>query len=247
MKIRFLGTNGWYDSQTGRTICTLIETKNEYIILDAGFGLQYAKKYIKTSKPIYLFISHAHIDHICGLHGLCGLHAKQGLTIICSQSVKNSLAKIITEPYTISFKKLGFPIKFKIIKAGKYNQPFKFEVNTLKHISPTLGIRLALENKAITYCCDTARCQNDIDLAKNSDVLIHESSFAPTVEDFAWGHTCPDGAAKIAKAAKVKKLILTHFDAGSYFTNDQFDKAKKAAKKIFPNTILARDGMIINA
>ena len=38
MKVLFLGTNGWYDTKTGNTTCILIETKKEYIILDAGNG-----------------------------------------------------------------------------------------------------------------------------------------------------------------------------------------------------------------
>ena len=39
MKITFLGTNGWYDSATGNTPSALIDTKDYYIILDAGFGI----------------------------------------------------------------------------------------------------------------------------------------------------------------------------------------------------------------
>ena len=35
MKITFLGTNGWYDTKTGNTICTLIETKDYFIILQS--------------------------------------------------------------------------------------------------------------------------------------------------------------------------------------------------------------------
>ncbi len=34
----FLGTNGWYDTNIGNTICILVETKKEYLILDAGNG-----------------------------------------------------------------------------------------------------------------------------------------------------------------------------------------------------------------
>lgn len=52
MKIIFLGTNGWYDTKTGNTICTLIETDNEYIILDAGNGIYKIDKYIKKIRRI---------------------------------------------------------------------------------------------------------------------------------------------------------------------------------------------------
>lgn len=68
MKITFLGTNGWYDTDCGNTICTLIETKTAYILLDAGNGIYKADKYIKKNLPVYLLLSHFHIDHMEGLH-----------------------------------------------------------------------------------------------------------------------------------------------------------------------------------
>ena len=39
MDIIFLGTNGWYDSPTGSTICTLINSERYHILLDAGNGI----------------------------------------------------------------------------------------------------------------------------------------------------------------------------------------------------------------
>ncbi|MEK7333592.1 MAG: ribonuclease Z, partial [Nitrospirota bacterium] len=60
MKITFLGTNGWYDTATGNTICILVETERYDIILDAGNGLYKADRYISNKKPVYLFLSHFH-------------------------------------------------------------------------------------------------------------------------------------------------------------------------------------------
>ncbi len=42
MDIIFLGTNGWYDSPTGSTICTLISSERYHILLDAGNGIHKA-------------------------------------------------------------------------------------------------------------------------------------------------------------------------------------------------------------
>ncbi len=39
MNVVFLGTNGWYDTDTGNTICTLIATPEAVVVLDAGYGL----------------------------------------------------------------------------------------------------------------------------------------------------------------------------------------------------------------
>ncbi len=64
MKIVFLGTNGWYDSPRGNTVCILIETDEASILLDAGNGLYKADRHIVPEKPVHLFISHTHLDHI---------------------------------------------------------------------------------------------------------------------------------------------------------------------------------------
>ena len=68
MKIIFLGTNGWYDTSLGNTICTLIKTQDFHIILDAGNGLYKIDRHIIDEKPVFLFLSHFHLDHIIGLH-----------------------------------------------------------------------------------------------------------------------------------------------------------------------------------
>ena len=77
MKITFLGTNGWYPTATGDTPCILIETKEHYIVLDAGNGIYKLDRYITENKPISLFISHFHIDHTSGLHTLAQFHFSQ--------------------------------------------------------------------------------------------------------------------------------------------------------------------------
>ena len=58
MEIIFLGTNGWFDTDTGNTVSALIKTKTCNIILDAGFGMAKADRYINKKKPTYIFLSH---------------------------------------------------------------------------------------------------------------------------------------------------------------------------------------------
>jgi len=81
MKILFLGTNGWYDTNTGSTICGLVETRNAYFIFDAGNGLHRIDRCIKRNKPIYLFLSHYHLDHVVGLHIMNKFNFAQGVDV----------------------------------------------------------------------------------------------------------------------------------------------------------------------
>lgn len=98
--------------------------------------------------------------------------------------------------------------------------------------------------KKVTILLDTRMCKNAVTLAKNADVLICESTFAADREDKAkeFGHLTAAQAATIAKKAKVKKLILTHFS--QVYKNH--DIMKKEAKEIFTNTELAHDFSIFS-
>ena len=80
MKIVFLGTNGWYDTETGNTICTLVQTNEYNIIFDAGNGIHKVDRYIDWSKPAFLFLGHFHVDHIEGFHILAKFRFAKGLT-----------------------------------------------------------------------------------------------------------------------------------------------------------------------
>ena len=196
MKIIFLGTNGWFDSQTGNTLSTLIETRDAYIVFDAGYGFARLKKYAVQNKPIYLFISHLHVDHICGLHTLPMFNFKKGLTIFISKKSAKKLQTFMNHPFMSPPKERNYPIKIVGLSEGNYKQPFPFVCKTLKHIDNTFGYRINIENKIITHCCDTAVCKNDLELARDADLLIHECAFLPGEESY-WGHTNPESAASL--------------------------------------------------
>jgi len=243
MKITFLGVNGWYDNENGNTVCTLIETKNEYIILDAGFGLAKAGRYIKPGKPVYLFFSHFHIDHICGLHALPKIKFVKTITVVGPAGLKKCLGLILKHPYAATPKEIGLNLKVKELKPGIHNNfPFSLRALPLRHVDYTLGYRFSLENKIITYALDTAPCANAVRLGKNADLFITECS-AIDQHLSAWGHCSPEDAAQMAKKAQAKKLALTHFGVS-------FDKKIRAqvirrAAKVFPRSLLARDEMSI--
>ena len=84
MQVTFLGTNGWFDTATGNTVSVLVQSEEYDIIFDAGNGIAKADRYITQKKPVFLFISHLHIDHIAGLHTLVKFRFKKGLHI-CTQ------------------------------------------------------------------------------------------------------------------------------------------------------------------
>ena len=244
MKLTFLGTNGWFDSPTGNTPSAVLETANYNIIFDAGFGLARAGSALNPDKPTFLFISHFHIDHICGLHALPNLHFSQPLTVFGRKDLKKMFKTIINHPYGAPLSFLNYKVNLVPLKEGDYKLPFSFSCKQLKHTDTSLGYRLNIDGKIIVYCSDTAICENDRLLAQDADLLIHECAFVPgEVSD--WGHSNPEEVATMAKQVNVKKLALTHFGAGRYSSLEIRKNSENVAKDIFPNTIAATDGLVL--
>lgn len=243
MKIIFLGTNGWYATETGNTPCILLDTDDYYIILDAGNGIYKIDEYIKTKKPIYLFISHFHLEHIFGLHILAKFKFNQTFKIYGKKGTKNIVNLIVNDPFTVPVNKLPYKVVLEELDEGKHELPFHTTCKLLPHSDPSLGYRFELDGKTITYCTDMGPHKNVVELAKDADVFISECSLKSGHLDKEWPHMNPEEAAKIAKKANVKQLILTHFDATEYKTIKEREEAQDNARKIFENTVVAFDDM----
>ncbi len=241
MKISFLGTNGWYDTAIGNTTCALVETKESHIILDAGFGFYKAREIVEKEKPVYLFISHLHLDHIIGLHTLPLFKIPRGIDIYMPKGMKEYLERFLDKPYTSSPDTLTTKIRLHEIDTER---PPKLEIDFegLLHSPICYGFRFAIEGKTISYCTDTGVCEGLYKLAKGCDLLITECSFRPNEDVSKASHLNPETAARIAKESDVKKLALIHFDAGRYPSLKDREIAEKSAKNIFPDTFAAIDG-----
>lgn len=248
MKLTVLGSNGWYATKTGNSLCILIETKDCYAVLDAGDGLSKLDRYIKETKPIYLLLSHFHLDHIYGLHILPKFKFKEPLYIFGQPGTKKYLKQIITHPYSKPLKDLDIKVIITELKEGKNlatKAPFKIEARYLLHADPCFGYRLTIDNKIIAFCTDTGQCQAMLDLAKNADILITECGLLPGQRNGDWPHLNPGQAARVAKQANAKSLLLLHFAPHLYQNRRDRINAQKSARKIFTDTQVGYDGMTI--
>ncbi|MFW9771459.1 MAG: MBL fold metallo-hydrolase [Promethearchaeota archaeon] len=240
MRIIFLGTNGWY-STFNNTTSTLIDSNDHYVILDAGDGLHKIDEYVKEDKPIILFLSHVHLDHIIGLHVLNKFRFKQNVEIIGYKGTKEDLNTIIKHPYTSPFEEVPYEIEILEIEEKDYDNPIPFSCRLLIHSDKCLGFRIKLEKKIISYCTDTGVCDALYELSNNADLLISECSYKLGQEEWGWAHLKPEEIATVALKSNVKRLILTHFDASLFPTLESRKKAVDKAKPIFKATLSAYD------
>lgn len=244
MRVTFLGTNGWYDTPTGSTPCIFIETAARYIILDAGYGFYKAKKLINSEKPVSLFISHLHYDHLIGLHTLPIFKLVQGIDIYANKIIMKGLKSFLRRPYTSLVRSLPTKVRFHTV-GGNSVSPIKFQTERLRHSVPCHGYKFNIEGKTVTYCTDTGLCDNLKKLAKNADLLITECAMAPKDKSQNLFHITPETAAYVAAKSGAKKLALCHFDPAKYATLDSRKFAQNAARAVFKNTVAACDGVVI--
>jgi ribonuclease BN (tRNA processing enzyme) len=241
MKVIFLGTNGWYDTETGNTICTLVQTERYDILLDAGNGLHRVEHYLDGGKPVFLFLSHFHIDHIEGLHILAKFRFREGLTICASTGGREILGTFINAPFTLPLAELPYPARILEMPEEAASLPFPVEVLPLRHASITLGFRIAVDGRIVSYCPDTGYCENAVTLARSADLLITECAYKEGQSCEAWPHLNPETAARIAAEAGAKRLALTHFDAGVYQSLPERKESEAVAAGIFPATTAGMD------
>lgn len=113
-----------------------------------------------------------------------------------------------------------------------------------KTILPSQVIGESRPGRKIVYSGDTRPCDNIEKESFGADLLIHDSTLGEELKDWALEtkHSTSSEAARIAKNAGVKKLILTHIS--SRYCEKQ-EVLLQEAKKIFKNTILAGELMEI--
>ena len=245
MKVTFLGTNGWYDSVTGNTVSVLVQSEDYDIILDAGNGIAKADRYITQGRPVYLFLSHMHIDHIAGLHTLCKYRFRKGLKIFTQEGTRGVLETFVAEPYTVPFSGLPFRNEVRELAPRTHHLPFTVTCLPLVHPAPCFGYRLELDGRAIAYCTDTGVCDNAVTLARGADLLITECGLKPGGESPDWPHLNPQDAIGIARKARAKRLALTHFGAEVYRTLEERRAVQERFAPECPGLVAATDDLTI--
>ena len=101
-----------------------------------------------------------------------------------------------------------------------------------------------VKGKRITIISDTVPCKGADKLAKNSDLLVCEATYASNLENKGeeHSHMTAKQAAELANRSNVKKLVLTHFSARYKNTRE----LEEDARNCFGNVLCAKDFMKIN-
>jgi len=113
--------------------------------------------------------------------------------------------------------------------------------------------RIEWAGKKMVYASDTEGYVGGdtrlIRFSEEADLLIHDAQY--TTEEYltgdvpkqGWGHSTPEMATAVAKAARVKRLALFHHDP--LHDDEMLSAIEREARLAFPNTVLAYEGLTI--
>lgn len=237
MSILFLGTGGYHPNERRHTSCVMLPKRG--IVFDAGTAFFRVPSRL-ASPELTVFLSHAHLDHICGLTyplvpmltgsiSNCRLYGTQPTL----DAVKSHLFAEQVFPVLPNFEWYVLPSSVQVGSA-------RITSTALQHPGGCVGYKVELSGKSLAYITDTTVNPGYLDFIRGVDILIHECSFSD--EMAAWcektGHSHTTQVAEFARSAGVGRLILTHIDPQQP-GDDPIGLV--TAQAIFPETIVAED------
>ncbi len=106
-------------------------------------------------------------------------------------------------------------------------------------ITPPQVVGSPRRGRKVVYSGDTKPCAALLALAQDADLLIHEATVDDALAERAgqYGHSTPGQAAALAKAANVKRLVLTHVS----LRYSDAEVLRQQAAAIFPHVEVAQD------
>jgi phosphoribosyl 1,2-cyclic phosphodiesterase len=256
----------------GNTPCLEMQVGSQRLIFDGGTGLRGLGQELRTQQPIsaHMFFTHTHWDHIQGFPFFEPAFMNGNSFHIYnasspdSRSIQRRLNDQMLHPNfpvplqimrgDLNFHDLSFGETVTILDDGTGLGPITVENAPLNHPGGSTGYRVNWRGLSVAYITDTEHYPDRLDpnvlsLARQADVMIYDATYTdeeyhdPLCSKIGWGHSTWQEAVKVAHAAGVKQLVLFHHDPSH--DDDYLDTIAGQLEAVFPNGILAREGLTL--
>lgn len=270
MQIRFWGVRGSIPTPKathigtgGNTACVEVRLSDgSACILDIGTGARELGRLLVREAngealDLHVFLSHFHWDHIQAVPFFAPLFEEDcRVTFYGSDAEGEPMDLLISQMrlpfFPLAFNNLPAEARQVILQAGESVHIGGLTVSPfpVHHTQFVFGYKVEAHGAAVVYCTDYEHGNARLDAllvqtATAADLLICDAQYTP--EEYAqcvgWGHTTWEQAARLAATAGVKRLALFHHDPAH--DDCQLAEILNAARKIFPETILATEGETI--
>ena len=208
----------------GNTTCTEIRTEKFQFIFDAGTGFQNLE--ILKDRPVYLFFSHFHYDHIQGLPFNSAIFDPSNSVTISSGLVD---AEDLKHVFSRAFQPMYFPIPLvETLKNLRFRnfQDVRSKVSSLCTIDsinlnhPGGASGYIVEEGGNRVCCfldheygvDNLIDAEMLKVAKEADFVIWDGMFleADLALKKGWGHSSIQQGVNFAEDSNCRKIAIAH-------------------------------------
>ncbi len=224
---------------------------DESILVD--FGPRTLRNLLKTGvnhhRLQYILFTHYHADHFSDFitfffdavcHARYVTKHRNNLTIIgpkgtkaLFQSILNTFPVFDQAPFRVILKE----VESRSFLIGKTRITPRLMTHTDQQ--SCLGYRIEYKGRSFCYSGDACYSANLVRLCRDVDLAILDCSFPSNRPGSAHMHAGDCG--RVAKEAKAKRLVLSHF----YPIAERFDVKKQAARAFSGKITLAKDLMTI--
>lgn len=216
-KIIILGSGNAIPEVDHENTHFLIQGEDRTVLVDTGSNpmIQLSRAHVNPLLITDLILTHFHPDHVSGapllLMDLWLLKRKSPLQVY---GLPHTLDRLETMLNLYDWKQWPgfFPVFFHRLPEHEMSTflmtpEIKISSSPVQHLIPTIGLRIEWTRvkKSAAFSCDTQPCQAVIELARETDVLIHEAT------GLGEGHSSAIEAAQIARSAGAHKLYLIHY------------------------------------
>jgi len=244
-----LGSAGWIPTGERETTCALLRDGERAVLLDAGSGLRRLitdPSLLDGVRELTILLSHFHHDHTDGLAYVPALPDGVRVQVrgpglpLYGVPTAELVGRFVAAPY--------FPVPVgRMFDAIDDLGDETFELAGMRvrwrgqerHSHPTAAYRF---DDAFAFCTDTAYDPATASFARGARVLLHEAVYAAErVTKPGDSHSSSGEAARVAVEAGVERLVLTHRTVG----NGTDEELLAHATRVFPATVVAHDGMLV--
>jgi phosphoribosyl 1,2-cyclic phosphodiesterase len=248
----------------GNTSCVEIRVGNKCLIFDGGTGLRVLGNNLLKAMPVeaYIFFTHCHWDSIQGIPffvpafipGNCfhiyGAEASNG------SSMEQRLSCQMEGPnFPVPLQVMRSELKFYELTSGMsiLLDDVTVESVFLNYSHRAMGYRVTWQGRSVVYATERTSYPDRIDrnllhLARQAELLVLDAPSAISQEDIKtspllWQDNLWQTGIETAKAAGVKRIVMSRYNPN--YDDDFLDKLEAQVQSVFPNDLLAREGMII--
>ena len=269
--VRFWGVRGSIPSPGprtsvygGNTPCVEVMCGTRRLIFDAGSGIRALGTELLSAAPashMELFFTHCHYDHIEGLPFFAPLHtAGYSMTMWSGHTDEPDTRKMV-EHY---MQKPFFPIGPEYFQAKVDYREFApgdelqvaddISIRTLRlnHPDGAVAYRVDYDNRAICYVTDTEHVptkpdQDILRFIDGSNIVVYDAAYDD--DDFerfvGFGHSTWQEGCRLCQQVEVGTYVAFHHRPSA--CDETLRDVETRLKQIRPNSLLAREGLILNA